>query len=390
MSTPLLSKKALSKILRNQLDIYNNSHPTDTLNYDRLFYREKYFQQKHSIRYTCLSYAFNDKIEQTVLDRIDKSFDESFTRKQKKCLHDFDEINKGNSIDGSQKTNSKYISKEDFFALKYIEDPLDCADDNYTAYSDIELYMNGDYYFENEFPQSEMEHDVDNLIVFNPNALFYNLARILHADEALIMMAFYDGEGLDLNYYLKQYVKDVLDYYFEKSKPLTYTQLENKISRNGFKSSNIGNILDPDKEITFEQFATIAPFLNIPERLTTACKYRLAQYKNLFAYNAGYEAGCEDFYDASAERGLFKNTIYLYKLFKYIGFSFPDYSNIPENFSDIISYINTESPLSIITPNGTKSIISVGNYLNIVDKISRYAKELLEKECIDSNNTYQK
>ena len=70
MSTPLLSKKALSKILRNQLDIYNNSHPTDTLNYDRLFYREKYFQQKHSIRYTCLSYAFNDKIEQTVLDRI--------------------------------------------------------------------------------------------------------------------------------------------------------------------------------------------------------------------------------------------------------------------------------------------------------------------------------
>ena len=41
MSLPIIPKQSLSKMLRDQLEIYNKEHPDDLMDYDILFLREK-------------------------------------------------------------------------------------------------------------------------------------------------------------------------------------------------------------------------------------------------------------------------------------------------------------------------------------------------------------
>lgn len=202
-------------------------------------------------------------------------------------------------------------------------------------------------------------------------------------DESKIILAFFNGEGLDIEYYNNQYVNDIVDYYFEKSE-LTLKELSDPIKKPGFKISNIANIINPRKNITFDQFETIAPHLNIPKDLTNTCKHLLAQSQNPLAYKTGYEHGCEDFYDDLAERGIFEDKLYLFKLFEYLGFSFPEQPDMLEKFSVISSYLSTNS-ISVITPKGTKGNIRIDKYFQIVEEISDYAAYLLEKECSRSN-----
>lgn len=373
MSLPIIPKQSLSKMLRDQLEIYNKEHPDDLMDYDILFLREKKFQLKRSTRYSCLSYAFNDNFEQTLLDKIEKSFNTAFTRKQKK----------------DEREHPTCDNEEH---LQAYADPLDCAVENFVMNDNVDNYMNGDYCFYYELPSS-MENDdnncdydscdYDTFIVTDPNALFYNLARVLHMDESRIMLAFYSGEGLDIEYYGNQYVNDVVDYYFEKSK-LKLKDLVGLINKPGFKISNIANIINPYKNITYDQFETIAPHLNIPKDLTNTCKHLLAQSQNPLAYKTGYQHGCEDFYDDLAERGIYEDSLYLFKLFKFLGFSFPDQPNMLEKFSVISSYLPTNS-ISVITPKGTNGSIRIDKYFQIVEEISDYAAYLLEKECSRSS-----
>lgn len=368
MPLPIIPKQSLSKMLRDQLKIYNKEHPDDLLDYDTLFYREKEFQLKHRTRYSCLSHAFNDKFEQTLLDKIEKSFNAAFTRKQKK----------------DEREHPTCDNEEH---LQTYADPLDCAAENFVMNDCVDNYMNGDYYFYYELPSSmenaDINCDYDTFIVTDPNALFYNLARVLHMDESKIILAFYNGEGLDIKYYDNQYVNDIIDYYFAKSE-LSLKDLATLIDKPGFKISNLANIINPHKNITFDQFDTIAESLNIPKHLTSSCKHRLAQSQNPLAYKTGYEHGCEDFYDDLAERGVYEDILYLFKLFKFLGFSFPDQPNILEKFSVISSYLSTNS-ISVITPKGTKGNIRIDKYFQIVEEISDYAAYLLEKECSRSN-----
>ena len=368
MPLPTISKQSLSKMLRDQLEIYNKEHPDDLLNYDILFLREKEFQLKWRTRYSCLSYAFNDNLEQTLLDKIERSFNTAFTRKQKK----------------DEREHPTCDNEEH---LQAYADPLDCAVENFVMGGNVDNYMDGDYCFYYELPSS-MENDDDNcdydtFIVTDPSALFYNLARVLHMDESRIIFAFYSGEGLDIKYYNNQYVNDIVDYYFEKSK-LKLKDLVKSIEKPGFKISNIANIINPRKNLTYDQFETIAPHLNIPKDLTNTCKHLLAQSQNPLAYETGYMHGCEDFYDDLAERGIFEDQLYLFKLFEYLGFSFPEQPDMLEKFSVVSSYLANDS-ISVVTPKGTKGTLRINKYFKIVEEISDYAAYLLEKECSRSN-----
>ena len=232
-------------------------------------------------------------------------------------------------------------------------------------------YMNGDYYFEYEFPEydpQEKANDLDLLypdkfIVQDANQLYYNLARVVHMDER--------------------------DYYLQKAE-LSHRKLTDKIDKKKFKKSNIGNIFKPDANITFKQFTEIASVLNIPEHIQDACKYRLAQFHDAFATESGYKTGQEDLYEDLAEIGIYDDQIYLYKLFTYLGFSFPDYPIMPAKNAAVTSDMSAERKLSVFTPDGTEATISVDNYLDIIDKISLYSKELLEKECSHTNNNPKK
>lgn len=371
MTTPTLSKKFLSKILRKQLEIYNTEHPNDAMSYEILFERARYFQIKHPVRYACLGYAFDKDIDKKLLDRIRISY-----KKKESNIHKKDPI----------------------------QDPLNQAptlfmppDSDSDDFNDFSMYMNGDYSFEYELPEydpqkEDNELDIlypDKFIVKDPNSLYYTLARVTHMDEQTLLEAFYAGEGLSIIEYDMQYIRDVLDYYLQKSN-LTQKILSQEIHKKKFKKSNIGNMFQPDAIITFAQFTEITPFLNIPEHVLDACRYRLAQFHDAFATDSGYQTGQEDLYESLAEIGIYDDQIYLYKLFTYLGFSFQDYPIMPTKTGDIASYMSPEHVLSITTPTGIKSSITVDNYLNIIDKISDYAKELLENECTHANNNTQK
>lgn len=372
MSSPMLSKKALSKILTKQLEIYNAEHPDDIMSHDILFERIAFFRLKHPIRYSCLGYAFDNEIDERLITRIDKAY-----RAREAKAH-YKDPTYDPMID--EKSTSLFLSPDDI-------------DDVSTTLN----YMNGDYYFEYEFPEydpQEKANDLDLLypdkfIVQDANQLYYNLARVVHMDERTLIETFYAGEGLSIIEYDMQYIRDVLDYYLQKAE-LSHRKLTDKIDKKKFKKSNIGNIFKPDANITFKQFTEIASVLNIPEHIQDACKYRLAQFHDAFATESGYKTGQEDLYEDLAEIGIYDDQIYLYKLFTYLGFSFPDYPIMPAKNADVTSYMSAERKLSVVTPDGTEATISVDNYLDIIDKISLYSKELLEKECSHTNNNPKK
>mgnify|MGYP004646458969 CR=1 FL=1 len=369
MSSPILSKKALSKILKNQLEIYNAEHPDDIMSYVILFDRITSFRFKHPIRYSCLGYAFDNEIDEKLITRIDKAYR---ARKAKAHYKHDSMINK--------ESTSLYLFPDDI--------------DDFNAISN---YLNGDYYFEYEFPEYDPQKENNNLdllypdkfIVQDANQLYYNLARVVHMDERTLIETFYAGEGLSIIEYDMQYIRDVLDYYLQKAE-LSQRELTNKIKKKNFGKSNIGNIFKPNACITFNQFTEIASALNIPKHILDACKYRLAQFHDAFATKSVYKIGQEDLYEDLADIGIYDDQIYLYKLFTSLGFSFPDYPIMPSKNADIISYMSADRKLSVVTPDGTKSTISIDNYLDIIDKISLYSKELLEKECSHANNNSQK
>ena len=432
----LLSRKELSQILKRQMDTYNKEHPDNQIDTELLFSRLMfYYLHEHPERYTCLGQNFDKDFNPNAdylkklykkADEADKprdeisGEDELFEAEPISDLSDFNdsEFNEGKLRPPKKKNSSPQKTGEEIDKALVFEEDAYC-----------EAYLNGQYYIygldsgkayekalDLQLNAEELEDYLNGVyvVISKPSKLFYALARILHMDEASLMEAFFIGDGLNLQFYRQQYVKDIVDYYFHMTWS-SRTKLVNALKadghREGFSDATIYNILYTEKEIRFEEFSVLAPYLKIPDDLANACKHRLAQFYDAFSFNAGYNAFWEDYNDHPEEMGeaygfvptadyndlesdyreafleleaykdLLKETdkTMLYKLYESIGYSFSpimdDIHIIPDNPSE--EELLAATSFWVTFPDGRIQKIPAMEIKELLNKLSDYANYLM-------------
>ncbi len=239
-----LSREQISHMLAEQLEQYNMQHPGEEMDTEGLCQKayHSYYRNWHPDRYTIL-WKWLEPEEQ-----------EPDFIKQKR------EKYKENTV--PSKKPLVYFNKEALAG-----------------------YLNGDYgkYRENNSIYCSKEHiEVSSL-------LFYTLARASGMDESDMIAAYYESGDLDILEYNTYCVYDIFEYYYSKSE-LESDDIGKKTSLRGFQSTTISNLLNRSISITFEQFLVLAEILEIPDKWTKFCKYRLAQQKDRLPYRTAYTA----------------------------------------------------------------------------------------------------
>lgn len=378
MTTPtiFLDRKDLSQILRKQLGKYNEEHSTAPLDYEQLYsHALAYIDPKHYIRYQVLSYYFDSDAMPDFIKKVEKNY----LRNHKHAEKLFDEY-------------AEMEESENPFFVDTFDNENDDSDD----YTDFCNYMNGKYFFGNKQPPKKQAGTYAK--IKNPSEIFYTLARILQLDEKELITAFYEGDGLDIRFYSKMYVYDIISYYFQKSgfsvTPLC-AKIESLYGKNiNMKSSKVSKLIYGQQDISYDDFLILAYALEIPEVYIENSKYRLAQRKDPFSYKAGYDACLADIKEMPDEMGNALGlailterkleSIAIKKKPRIEGdevideFVFlPSPSSIIHNYFDCLGYdisIMNEHLVSVTFPDGEIRILPTAEYKKFLETFRYFAE----------------
>ena len=383
-----LSNKDLSNILEAYVDKYNRSSPAPGASrYESLFVKAaEYYYIRRPYYYEALNRCFDKDHNLAFVDDLEKRLEKNYAQ--------------------------------------YSIDPLDkwVEHDDYdkTVYKYVDLYMKGQYCI----IRSATDYNINEkgeLVVHYPDAVYYALARMVGMPEENIYNAFSWGDSLNVRFYIKNLIKDVCTYFFQKNVG-SFSELAKIIGRKhatGYSYSTLRNLILEWQEITHEQFAVLAEALKIPSWLVEFCQYRIAEYSDQFANISGYKDALldvkedpEEFYHAYLVPVLAEH-LPMYKVFnlydraaklyappeKYIspyrqdkedifykfyrnkGFSFEPYTGdeeLPENHKE--AWLLNFAKMYVTLPNGRKELIDTDRYLAVINKAVDYALYLMWKK----------
>jgi len=287
---------------------------------------------------------------------------------------------------------------------------------------DISNYLSGDYLFESEYNRTPKQDRERKTIIKKPGLLFYLLARVTEMEEPDIISAFYAGEGLEFSEYETYCAYDIFEYYFHKT-GLSVKEFCSSLNIDGFSPSTFSKLLlrgtgiarNDDEfvavgdDITLEQFSKLAGVLQIPDKWTKFCLYRLAHKEDPFACRNGYLDSLEDDTEeieyltlllrqkGAEEKGQVLGTVS--QLYDYLGFTVlglpPSWMDQPDNGSTTVLKIRKPTRKNGSNDAGknvekrqSESMyeMKLSNYRDVLEEVASYARSALEDMLRQKDN----
>lgn len=344
----VLSREQLTTVIKKQLERYNMQHPKEKMDAEELFQKAEhfYYRKKHPDRYTILWKWLEPELQE----------EPCFITKLRNTY--------------KRKTSPRKISKnpEDDFCIPHDKE-------------EIEKCMNGQCLLFDEWWADDCVKPMGE-----PSKLFYMLARASEMSETDLIRAFYEGEILDVLQYDSFYVYDIFEYYFEKS-GLTVTELSEKITLRGYKSSTIAKLLNRSESITYEQFIVLAEALEIPKKWTDLCRYRLTQTKDRLPYRIGYKSWENIFMENADETVTSFHSLEdisrskkwgtISKLYRQMGYSLLS-DDFPEQVDAKDHDAMSKKHMVIMSPDFSKHSPSLKEYETVIKKVLAFAHTLMD------------